>query len=507
MKFSSGGGKPPVNQASGIGSMKFSAGGAKSPAPGEGKTGGSDNMRMSAGGAKNVHQAKPVYSIPTDHKAGPGKNTALTKESSDSVLRQVNSARVKLPGTNARPVPQGQVSVLKNGGLGIAASGGRNYKMRADGTLASFSSKGGNASFNPDGKVRSLRTDRIEINRGPRGERRIQAVRPDNSVVVASGHNRGYLERRGARKNQPYIQRTYVRGDSTFTREYSPYTYNGMSLERYTPQGLFSPALYDWAANPWPAPAGYQWGTWYAANNSYFTALSAYQDATQLLADYIVAETMQAAYQEPAESSEPPLAAYAKIDTPASPDVRKEIALEIRSQLELEKEDALNPDQNVSAGELAAALNDPQHLFVVSSSLVVTTHGETCGLSAGNVLQLTGPPPEGVQTAMLRVVSSKRMDCPASLVVAVALSDLQGMHNNMREQLYAGLDLLRTSQGTKGLPSAPPDAIVAPRQTEAADLPPADADVRSMIESQVKEADKAEAEVIQSAYPDDGRKL
>jgi hypothetical protein len=510
MKFSAGGAKPANSPAPGSGTMKFSAGGAKGASPAEGRSGGYGSMKMSTGAGKTAQQTKPVYSLPADHKAGLGKSSAMTKANSESVLNQVNSARAKLPGANSRPVPQGQVSVLKDGGLSIAASGGRSYKMRTDGTLASFSGKGVNASFNPQGKVRTLRTDRMEINRGPRGERRIHSVRPDKSVLVATGHNRGYLQRTVSRNNRNYVQRTYLHGNKKYTHEYTPYSYNGVGLECYTPRAVYSPALYGWAGNPWPAPVAYQWGwgqePWYAANAGYFTALSSYQDATQMLADYIVAETMKSDYQDPVESNEPPLAEYAKTDTPVSSEVRQEIAQEIRYQLEQEREAALNPNQNMDSGELVTALNDPNHLFVVSNSIVTTTHGEACGLTAGDVLQLTGTPPEGVQTVTLRVISSKRMDCPANLVVTVALSDLQAMHNNMREQLYAGLDLLRTSQGSKGLPSAPPEAIAAPRPTDVAGLSPADADLRSLVAAQVKEADKAEAEVIQTAYADDARK-
>ena len=471
--------------------------------------GGPGTMKFSAGGAKTAQQGKPVYSLPVDHRAGQGKNFAMSKASSESVLNQVNSARARLPGTNSRPVPQGQVSVSKDGGLSIAASGGRSYKMRSDGTLASFSGKGVTASFNPQGKVRSLRTDRMEISRGPRGERRMHSVLPDKSVLVATGPDRGYLQRTVGRNSRNFVQRTHLHGNRTFTREYAVYSFNGINLESFRPRAQFPPALYGWAASPWPEPVAYPWGwiqePWYAANSGYFTPLSAYLDATQLLADYLVAETMKASYEEPVDSGEPPLAAYAKIDTPVSPEVRQELAQGIRSQLDMEREAALDANRNADSGELAAALNDPRHLFVVSSSLVVTTHGEACGLTPGDVLQLTGTPPEGVQTAKLRVVSSKRMDCPANLVVTVPLSDLQAMHNNMREQMYAGLDLLRTSQGAKGLPPAPADAMAAPRPTEVADLPPADADVRSLVESQIKEADKTEAEVIQSAYADDAR--
>jgi hypothetical protein len=514
MKFSTGGTKSPAPteaKPAGSGSMKFSTGGAKSPAPTVAKPAGSGSMKFTTGGAKNAHQAKPVYTLPSDYKATPGKASTLSKVNSDSVLRQVNSARATLRGVNARPVPQGQVSVHKDGGLSVAASGGRTYTMRADGSLASFSGHGRNASFNPGGRIRALHTDKIDISHGLRGERRIQTVRPDKSVLVTTGRNRGYLQRPVSRHSRTFIQRTYVEGNITSTREYSTYSYNGMVLESYAPRAHYAPALYDWAGNPWPAPVSYQWGwsrdPWYGANNGFFTALTAYRDATQLLTDYILAQTMKTAYQDPVEGNEPPQASYAETDTPISPETREAIAQEVRFQLEQEKEAALNANQAAGYGELPAVLNDPQHLFVVSSSLVVTTNGQGCGLTPGDILQLTGAPPEGVQIATLSVVSSKRLDCPANSVVTVSLSDLQAMQNNMREQIDSGLGTLRTGQGAKGIPSAPRDAIAVPRPTDVADLSLSEANVQAMLQAQQKEADQAEAEVMQAAFAEDAKKI
>lgn len=459
-------------------------------------------MKFSSGGSKNDHQAKPVYSLPADQK----KNTALTKANSESVLRQVNSARANLRGINARPLPQGNVSVLKDGGLHIASSGGRAYKTRADGTISSLAVHGRTASFNPDGRIRALRTDKIEINHGPRGERRIHSVRPDKSLLVTTGRNRGYLQREVARKGRTFIQRTYIVGNETFTREYSSYSYNGVPLESYTPRAHYAPALYDWAGNPWGAPVSYQWsGPGVGANNGYFTTLAAYQDALQWLTDYILTQSMQAAYQDPGEGDYPQQPLYAETDSPISSETRQAIAQEIRYQLEQEKEAARNESQSSGYGELPAILSDPQYLFVVANGLIATANGQGCGLTPGDILQLTGTPPEGAQTATLRVVSSKRMDCPVNSVVTVTFGDLQGMYNNMREQLDAGLGTLRTAQGSKGVPSAPGAAIAAPRPTEVAALPKAGGDVRAMLQSQQKEADRAETEAIQSAFVENTR--
>lgn len=553
MKFSTGGAKSTVSPASGSGSMKFSSGGSKSPAPAESKPGGSGSMKfsssgskspaspetrpaapatmkfsagksktpppaevgpagaggmkLSAGGTKNAHPPKPVYNLPTDQKARSGNSTVLTKKNSESVVRQVNSARSKQRGVNARPLPQGQVTVLKDGGLNIASSGGRTFKTRADGTLSSFAAHGRTASFNSDGRVRALRTDKIEINRGPRGERRIHSVRTDKSLLVTTGKNRGYLQRSVARNGRTFTQRTSVEGNEIKTREYSPYSLNGVPLESYAPNARYAPAMYDWAGNPWGAQVGYQWGCsqepWYGANNGYFTTLAAYQNPSQWLTDYMLAQTMQAAYQDPEDGNDPPQALYADIDSPISAETRQVMAQEIRYQLEQEKETALNASQQSGCGELPAVLSDPQYLFVVSSGLIVTTNGQGCGLTPGDILQLTGTPPEGAQTATLHVVSSKRLDCPANSIVTVSLGDLQGMYNNMREQIDAGLGRLRTGQGT---PAPPRSAIAAPRPTEAADLPPVEGDVRAMLQSQQREADQAETEIIQTALAEDARK-
>ncbi len=63
---------------------------------------------------------------------------------------------------------------------------------------------------------------------------------------------------------------------------------------------------------------------------------------------------------------------------------------------------------------------------------VTTTDEQGCGLQPGDILQLEAAPASDSAVAQLRVASSKKMDCAASVVVTVSVSDLQEMHNNFR---------------------------------------------------------------------------
>jgi hypothetical protein len=80
--------------------------------------------------------------------------------------------------------------------------------------------------------------------------------------------------------------------------------------------------------------------------------------------------------------------------------------------------------------------------------------------------------------------------------VTVALTDLQDMHNHMRESIDDGLGELQKKQGTNGIPAAPAGAAAAPAPAAFAQgAPPPDATAASQIAQQAKEADSAEQEV------------
>jgi hypothetical protein len=131
----------------------------------------------------------------------------------------------------------------------------------------------------------------------------------------------------------------------------------------------------------------------------------------------------------------------------------------------------------------------------------VTSENGECGLTAGDILQMDAPLPNDVLTANVRVVSSKRMDCPASSMVSVSLDQLQEMHNELRQRVDEGMKVLRAGRGSGGIPSVPPEAIAPPpRPSYVMDAGPVSGDqVVAMIAEQQKTAD-ATPEVIQNEF-------
>ncbi len=483
-----------------------------------------------------AHGTHTVYSIPSSpsgsHGSGP---STLSPAGSQSVLHQVNTARGGLGGVNNKPIPPGQVVVHPNQSLTVNASNGRNYNLRPNGTLASYSGHGQAATFRGDGHLASVHTSNMDIARGPRGQRTIISERPNHGRLVSMGSHRGYLEHPVNYHGHDYYQRTYVHGDHRFTRDYTRYQYHGREFNHYVPRYTYAPAFYGWAYYPWDSPAAYMWGwassAWFACNTGFFGPSSSYQSGANWLADYYLSQTLSDSFDagsqagaascpasdgqvadenlagtnasddngQTADANAPGDDTSAPADTPITPDIKQMIADEVKQQLAFENAAAAKPDQAPMLDGLPQVMV-PNHLFVVDQVQNVTTaDGQQCALSAGDVIKLTAAPPDGATTAGLTVVSTHKGDCPAGTTVTLSLDSLQEMHNNFRAQLDSGLQALRDQQGKGGLPAAPYPAITPPPMP--ADEPPADTEnVQAMLDTQQQQADQAETTVTQMAF-------
>jgi hypothetical protein len=436
------------------------------------------------------------------------------------VLHQVNSARGGLGGVNNKPIPPGQVVVHPNQSLTVNASNGRNYNLRPNGTLASYSGHGQAATFRGDGHLASVHTNNMDIARGPHGQRTIISERLDHSRLVSTGAHRGYSERSINHNGHEFTQRTYVHGDHRFTHEYTRYHYHGREFNHYVPRVTYAPAYYGWAYYPWDAPAYYGWGwegsPWFAFYSGFFSPWDSYPSGANWLTDFLLGQTMQDGYPANAQaggagqqdagfaSSDADAQASedqtsAPVDTPITPDIKQLIAEEVKQQLAFENAAAAQPDQAPSLDGLPQVLV-PNHLFVVDQvQNVSTADGQQCSLSAGDVIKLTAAPPDGAATADLTVLSSRKGDCASGLTVTLPLESLQEMQNNFRAQLDAGLQALREQQGKGGLPAAPMAAITPP--PVPAEEPPADTEnVQALLDAQQQQADQAETSVTQTAF-------
>lgn len=458
--------------------------------------------------AKSTLPMRPAYTLPASSRTPQnfGAPQKLDNSASKSVVRQVNTARSSMSGINSRPLPEGNVTVHPNGALTIEASGGRQYHVRQDGTVAGFESPGVKANFRRDGTISAVHTPNMNINYAANGVRRVESVRPDHSVLVSTGTHQGYLQRTVVVNNRTIMQRTYVVNNTTYVRTYSIYAYRGVVLEHFVPAVYYAPAFYGWVYYPWPRAVVYPWGfysaTWYVNGGGYFTPAPVYPTPTLWLTDYSLAQTLGNAYQDRPATVAPAGGIAAQSTTPISPETKQLVAAQVQEIVAAENKSASDPspESNI-AGDLPDLVKHQRSVYVVASNLDVTTESGECGLTPGDIVEMEAPLPQDALTADVRVMSSKRMDCPVSSMISVSLEQLQEMHNDLRQKVDEGMKVLQAGQGSGVIPAAPSDAIAPPpRPSYLADTAPVSGEqVAAMIANQQQVAD-ATPKVIQDEF-------
>jgi hypothetical protein len=291
-------------------------------------------------------------------------------------------------------------------------------------------------------------------------------------------------------------------------------------MEMYTPGFYFAPAYYGWAYNPWAAPIAYPvaawgWGRapWFGFYGGYFTPYPVYPSASVWLTDYLISNTLAAAYQaNAAANAQAAAAAQAPGMVALTPQVKDMIAAEVQRQLAIENAEAAaqaqaNPNPAVS-GVQRMLSDNISHVFVAGRELdVVDSTGTECAVSDGDVLQLAPAPlaPDATTATLVVLTTKGGVECKKGAAVAVNIADLQDMQNHMRETIAQGMGDLKTKAGQNGLPALPASANAATTKAAfTADAPPPDADAATQIQQQAGEADKAEQEVLAQAAPDGG---
>src|SRR5262249_5856509 len=263
-----------------------------------------------------------------------------------------NAHRTAMQGIKTTPLPSGQVTVHPDGKPTIAASGGRHIDIRPNGTVEKVALRDGRtATFRPDGKISSVYAGGTQIHHSLHGERYIVTERPDKSVLVSTGLHRGYLQRPIVVHNRPYIQRTYVVNNVTYTHVYRTYSYRGVAYYHYVPVSYYRPVFYGWVYNPWPAPVYYRWvwfnDPWYGYYSSYFVPYSVYPTASLWLTDFLLAENPKLAHQREGQGHAfrtPPHAGGNSYTMQLTPEVKQAIAEEVRQQLAAEQQAAAAPN-------------------------------------------------------------------------------------------------------------------------------------------------------------------
>jgi hypothetical protein len=350
--------------------------------------------------------------------------------------------------------------------------------------------------------------------------------------VVTTGRHGGYVQRAYVtRGGHSYYSRTYYYHGGYRSGVYRGYYYGGRPYYGYYPSYYYGPAYYGWAYNPWPAPVAYGWGwggaPWYGAYGGYFAPYPVYPSAAFWLTDYLIAANLQAAYAAQAAAagadqgwnwgwpaSGELVASMGFIPVAdsgngvvMSAEVKQALAAEIKAQLAEDQAAAGKPKSSADQGSAPAnsneappALNPARRTFVVADDLSVVADGEECSLTAGDVITRLTDKPDDDNNVNVSVAASKKTDCAVGKTVAVAVDDLQEMHNHFREQLTSGMGELAKKQGTGGLPKSPDTT------TSAGDVPepPVDKSAAKTLDDQEKAADQTEAEVKQEAASSGG---
>jgi hypothetical protein len=361
----------------------------------------------------------------------------------------------------------------------------------------------------------------MHIEHGVRGGRTVVSTH-NGARVVSVGHRGGYVQRayvvRGGRS---YYSRTYYYNGSYRSGVYVGYYYGGRPYYGYYPAYYYQPAYYGWAYNPWPAPVAYGWGwggaPWYGYYGPYYQPYPVYPSAAFWLTDFMIAASLQAAYEAQAAAWLDPNAndgrtlvaslmpmAAAPETAKLSPEVKQALSDEVKTALAAEQAEAAKGKTASSAGGAQPATSDqaPPALdpnfrtFMVSSDLsLVPGEGEECALSQGDVIQRTTETPDDDGNVNVKVVASTKTDCAVGAEGPVSTDDLQEMYNSFREQVKDGMGELAKKQGTGGLPKAPDTSTV----NGDVPAPAADKNAEKTLKDQQASADQTESEVKQEA--------
>jgi hypothetical protein len=486
-----------------------------------GTTGGTNNgtrggSTAAVRGGSNTGTTNGAHGATTT--TGHGGTTTTTHGNTNPTGHNGATVGAKTPGTVNHP----------GGGRTVTSASGHTTNFNSAGRRTSLETRGGTrANFDRSGQVSTIHAHNgMVINHGAHGERRFESHRPGGGRVVGYGHGRGYAERSYYRGGRPYMRRTYAYGGRRYAYAYRGYYYHGARYYGYVPAYYYAPGFYGWAYNPWAAPVAFGWGwggsPWYGYYGYYFTPAPFYATPALWLTDYMIAANLQAAYDARAAANVNAAAAdeQAAANTgdgggaggpvTLSPEVKQQIADEVRAQLAAERDAAAHPEpagvvtsalpaggaEQTGPDEVPASLDPAHRTFVVSDVLSETTaEGTECSLSPGDVLTRIQDTPDANQSVKVLVASSQKNDCGSGSQVAVAVADLQEMQNAFRAKISEGLGKLAENQGKNGLPAGP---AAGAKPNPAGQAQP-DLTIDADLQAQQNDASQAEKEVTDAS--------
>ena len=463
-----------------------------------------------AGRSNTTSGARPNANANTNRAASrPNTNTnrpGATNNRTGAMNNRSNPTNRANPG-GARPAASRPV-------MGSHTPPGRNVSLRG----------GGTASVRPNGQIRSIDRNGMHIQNGLHGNRTVISEHNGARIVTTGAHG-GYVQRAYVtRGGVSFYSRTYVSGGVVRVGVYRGYYWGGHPYYGWAPGFYFHPAFYAWGWHPWGAPVywgvglwGWGGAPWWGFYGGWWNPYPYYAAPAYWLTDYLVAQSLQAAYAAHAEEQANAVADEAQAsaggggddgtiaapaNVPLSPEVKEAIAEEVKAQLQAQQSQAPAGGASdnsapapaapapASANAPPPALDPAQRTFVVDSDVTVVANGQECALTAGDVVTRLTDTPDADQTVNASVSATKKGDCPSGQTVAIKVDDLQEMYNHFQENLQNGMGELAKKQGTNGMPAAPDTGTTA----SSVPPPPPDPNAAKALQDQQAAANQTEAQ-------------
>jgi len=367
----------------------------------------------------------------------------------------------------------------------------------------------------PSGQVTEVHASNgAVIWHSPSGAHHFEWERPDGRLFVGHG-KAGYIQRPFESRGQPFVQRVYIHAGVSSVRFYRPWVYQDVEYNLYVRSHTYRPAVYAWAASPFPRPAAYLWGwdgsAWFGYYVTYFQPEASYVSPALWLADFTIATTLQLAYQaywDPAAGSvqdAAPAASALIAEAPhaLSAEVKRALADEIRRQMrQASMEQAAGATPAAADWSMPAIFTDhgPKVLLVSVPMTGVTAGNAEIPLSEGDVLALTAPPDPGEAYTKVKVLAASGPGCPLGSVLLVPTEDLVESLNQMQATVDQGLEKLQEASARakpgKGAATFPLPPADAGRDAAFVKDTHADAQAVSEFSQVVKETAEAEQSAL-----------
>jgi hypothetical protein len=356
----------------------------------------------------------------------------------------------------------------------------RTYPARAQ---AAYAAGRREASF---AHQRPIANDHRELSRGLAGGQ-VHVVRYNNTLS-------GTVERT---IRPGLMSRTFVSGGHVlYAHVYQRHVWRqfgrAFAYETFVPTVRYPGVYYAWALVAWARPVSYSWGwqvqPWYPMYGSLFTPYPVYTSPDLWMTDYIIARSMQTAYQaqtvapaaaqdavaapaaQPSDLAPPPQPSDAAAvpqssSAPAAPvapppaitpQVKAQLNAQIKVQLQEQQAAAATPVP-LTTQSTPPALR-PNHVFfevVQPLNVQLDTVNGHCSLSANDYIKRTGGMNADDWMIPVVVELSRPSDCPEGLRTRIGLNDLNAMENEQEAQVMEAMQGASKSMGPNGPPSGP----------------------------------------------------